>query len=141
MTEVNSHKELEEIINLLKENELPFEDIGSSNIRFSVIKKGGAIIACGGLEVFDKVALLRSVAVKDGFKKQGLGSQLTEALLDEAAKNKIEAVYLLTTTAVDYFERKGFSMILKKEAPDAIKSSSEFSELCPDSAVFMRKKI
>ncbi len=141
MTKVKSLQDLEEIVNLLKENALPFDDIGSSDIQFSVIKSEGELIACGGLEIFDEVALLRSVAIKDGFKSRGIGAKIVELLLTEAKRNKVKSVYLLTTTAVNYFERKGFSVILREEAPGSIKNSSEFSELCPDSAVCMRKEI
>ena len=48
-----------------------------------------------------------------------------------------DAVYL-TTTAEGYFARHGFGAIDRATVPPAIRSSAEFSTLCPTTAVVMR---
>ena len=47
-------------------------------------------------------------------------------------------MYLLTTTAEDYFPRFGFEVIDRSEADERLKESAEFRGACPDSAVCMR---
>lgn len=129
------------IKDLLGENKLPNEDVGVSDINFYIIKKDDQVIGCAGLEFFSEKALLRSVAVKDGYKGKGHGSQLTNSLLALAKTMSVKEIYLLTTTAKDYFESKGFTVIAREEAPVSIKNSTEFADLCPDSSILMRKKI
>ncbi|RNC79341.1 MAG: GNAT family N-acetyltransferase [Balneola sp.] len=141
MINTSSIKDLKSIKQLLKQNNLPFEDVGVSEIRFLTIKRDQEIIACGGLEFFEEIALLRSVSVREGYKNEGLGSKLTQMLMDEAERMGAKTVYLLTTTALEYFKRKGFVVVTREEAPVEIQTSVEFSKLCPDSAALMRKKI
>ncbi|MEQ8534295.1 MAG: tyrosine protein phosphatase, partial [Imperialibacter sp.] len=60
---------------------------------------------------------------------------------NDAARNGITELYLLTTTASKFFERIGYKVADRNTAPDAIKNTSEFSDLCPSSAVFMHKAL
>ena len=46
-------------------------------------------------------------------------------------------VYLLTTTAEDYFPRFGFARTTREAVPPALKSSAEFTSACPESAAVM----
>jgi amino-acid N-acetyltransferase len=46
----------------------------------------------------------------------------------------LRAVYLLTTTAADYFRRFGFEDARRDEAPAVLQRSSEFASVCPASA-------
>jgi N-acetylglutamate synthase-like GNAT family acetyltransferase len=50
-------------------------------------------------------------------------------------------LYLLTTDADAYFDRHGFAVIDRDEAPAAIKSTQQFAELCPDSAIVMHRRV
>ena len=47
------------------------------------------------------------------------------------------ALYLLTTTAPDYFRRLGFRALARRHAPAALRESAEFRGACPDSALLM----
>lgn len=59
--------------------------------------------------------------------------------MDLARTHGIKSVYLLTTTAADYFPRMGFARIERDEVPVAVQQSTEFRTLCPASAVAMRR--
>jgi amino-acid N-acetyltransferase len=50
-------------------------------------------------------------------------------------------VYLLTTTAADYFRRRGYEPVDRDALPPAIRSTEEAARLCPASAACLRKKI
>ncbi|WP_228434553.1 hypothetical protein [Natrarchaeobaculum aegyptiacum] len=51
----------------------------------------------------------------------------------------VDALYLLTTTAVDFFAARGYDEIDRADAPDAIRNTTEFADLCPSSATCMRR--
>ena len=94
-----------------------------------------------GLEVHGSDGLLRSLAVDSDAQRHGCGSSLYNQLEKHAESIGIKALYLLTETAEDYFEKKGFKSIARELASDSIKQTKEFSGLCPDSATLMRKSI
>jgi amino-acid N-acetyltransferase len=50
----------------------------------------------------------------------------------------VTAIYLLTTTAADFFPRFGFRKIDRKEMDPALERSTELRGACPASAVAMR---
>jgi amino-acid N-acetyltransferase len=50
-------------------------------------------------------------------------------------------VFLLTTTAENYFPRFGFACVGRDEVSESVKCSMEFQVACPASAVVMRKTL
>jgi amino-acid N-acetyltransferase len=50
-------------------------------------------------------------------------------------------MYLLTTTAETFFERRGYRRVDRTEAPQAIQTTVEFASLCPASSAFMIKRL
>ena len=72
---------------------------------FIVAEREGELIGVAGLEVYGASALLRSVAVEDGWRGSGVGKALIDRALDQARQAGIEDVFLLTTTAERYFPR------------------------------------
>ena len=70
---------------------------------------------------------------------RGLG--IAEALFDRVKNQAIEEgkkhLFLLTTTASEYFARLGFQIIDRSEVPDEVKYTAQFSSICPTSAVVM----
>ena len=71
----------------------------------------------------------------------GLGGRLTAAAIEEAQRLQLPALYLLTTTAEEFFPRFGFERITSHEVPDSVKQSIEFREACCASAVVMLKRL
>ena len=106
--------------------------------QFWVAEDGGSVVGVAGLEVYGTAALLRSVAVDPAWRGTGLGRLVTERALDDARSAGATEVFLLTTTAEDYFPRVGFAAVARECVPDALMASEEFRGACPASAVVMR---
>ena len=102
---------------------------------FVVLEENGSIVAAAGIEVYGEDGLLRSVVVDPTLRGTGLGRSLTEDRLAWAREHRLRAVYLLTTTADAFFAHLGFDRVERDSVPSSIRRSSEFAELCPDSAV------
>jgi amino-acid N-acetyltransferase len=75
-----------------------------------------------GLELFGSVALLRSLVVS------------------ERARG-VHTIYLLTTTAEKFFQRRGFARTDRASAPPAIRATREFAGICPASSAFMSRAL
>ncbi|MDH4037471.1 MAG: arsenic resistance N-acetyltransferase ArsN2 [Candidatus Krumholzibacteria bacterium] len=106
-----------------------------------ISRSRGKIIGCAALEIYAASALLRSVAVDAGWQARGLGAELVEKAMRLAQSRQVNEMFLLTTTAAEYFERHGFARCAREEAPQAMQRSLEFTALCPASAVCMRRTI
>ena len=78
---------------------------------FLVIEKDGQIIGAGAVHVlWEDLAEVRTVAVFPEFKKQGVGSQLLEALLQKAKDLGVKRVFCLTFET-KFFTKHGFEEI------------------------------
>ncbi len=126
---------------LLSSEHLPVEDIDKTLSHFFVAKEDAAIMAVIGLEVYGTAGLLRSIATDPAHRNKGIASMLVLELINYAKQKGIQEVFLLTETAETFFAKKGFIGIRRDEVPIAIKKSSEFSHLCPSSAILMKKEI
>jgi len=122
--------------------ELPYKDITPDHLRhFWVMRDGPKLAGVVGLEVFEGVGLLRSLAVQEAYRGQGVGSQLTRVAEGYARSQGVKALYLLTTTAPDFFARHGYQRTDRAAAPTPLQGTAEFQSLCPDSAVCMVKEL
>lgn len=124
---------------LLAGNDLPTADLDGKLDCLYVCESGGEQVGVGGLERYGDVALLRSVAVEASARGDGYGTELCRELLERARASGVDEVYLLTTTAEGFFERLGFEPTDRAAVPDPIRGTSEFSDLCPSTAVAMRR--
>lgn len=131
----------EAIVAQLAANELPTADVPDRIDEFSIFEVEGDPIGAGALVPYDDVALLRSVVIDAEVRNQGFGTICCRRLLDTAAAEGIEAVYLLTTTAEAFFEELGFGAVPREAVPVPIRESRLFSELCPTSATAMRYRV
>lgn len=122
---------------LLKASNLPADDLDYKKDLLVGYYEGDELVGTGGLEVYGKHALLRSLSVKMGIRGKAVGSTITEYLLAEARKQKLEAVYLLTETAHGFFLKKGFIDAPRDSVPEEVKRSEEFAKLCSASAAVM----
>ncbi|HEX4575140.1 MAG TPA: arsenic resistance N-acetyltransferase ArsN2 [Gemmatimonadales bacterium] len=133
--------DLPAIFDLLDRSKLPragLEDHVGSTL---VARAGKRILGSAALEVYGNAALLRSVAVADEFRGQGLGQVLTAAALDLARRRGVRIVYLLTETAADFFAKLGFRPIARSDVEQAVLASTEFSGACPASADVMARSL
>lgn len=126
---------------LLKNSDLPCEDIDEHIEHFLLAEMDNEIIGAIGLEKFSQSALLRSFVVDRPYRKSGIGKILLCSLLEDALSKQIETLYLLTTTAQTYFEKNGFQTVHRDSLPIEIKNTKEFKSLCPVSAICMSKEL
>jgi amino-acid N-acetyltransferase len=102
-----------------------------------VARADGRVVACAALEVHGDGALLRSVAVDGALRGTGLGQRVVRAALALAHARGVRSVYLLTTTAAQFFPRFGFRPVARDAVPDGVRRSVEFRSACPASAEAM----
>ena len=132
----------EQIRALLVETKLPAESVDNDVTAFYIAENGGRIIGIAGFELYGGDALLRSVAIRPGLQRQGIGSAIVDRMLDEARRKEIRRVILLTETAKHFFLRKGFAVVDRSEIKnEELRKSSEFTYACPTSAVCMLMEI
>lgn len=130
--------DLDAIKALLTASDLPTAGVDDHWKTFIVAKEGDKVVACGGAEAYQFVALIRSVVVEPGHRSSGLGRRIVRQLLDRLASRGLREFYLLTTTAEEYFRKRGFKTIDRDEVHPQLLSSREFQDACPESATCMR---
>jgi N-acetylglutamate synthase-like GNAT family acetyltransferase len=130
--------ELSAVLALLAEASLPTEEVAEHFADFLVARAEGKVVGSVGIERYGPSALLRSLAVVPEYRGHGLGTALTERALDDARQQGVQRVFLLTTTAADFFPGFGFKRIHREEADSAVQDSMEFRTACCASAVCMR---
>ena len=136
-----TNADLPAVEKLLSTSDLPLDGVKDNFSNFVVAEDDGEIAGAIGLEEFGAVALLRSAVVSPEHRGSGVGRRLVEHLLEGAEVAGIEELYLLTTTADQYFPRFGFTRTTRSAVPDAVKASAEFQGACPDTAVVMTRRV
>lgn len=122
---------------LLSASGLPLEGVREALPNFVLAERDSALIGVAGLEVCCDNALLRSVAVSNEWRSHGVGRALVARVIADAEARGIRALYLLTTTAEQYFPSFGFRTISRDEVPDDVGATAEFKGACPASATVM----
>ena len=133
--------DLDRVEQLLAANDLPTADVRADAPRFYVARADGAPIGVGGLELHGDAGLLRSIVVADSHRGRGYGTAICAALEACAEQADVETLYLLTTTAIDFFGNRGYAVVDRAAVPERLRSSRQFADLCPDSATCMRKSL
>ena len=132
---------------LLESSGLPTADLDAARpslfvcVGESARRESERRIGVAGLEVNGNAGLLRSVAVEQSARGRGCGNSICEKLLGRARNRDLDAVYLLTTTAAGFFADLGFETVERENVPEAIRSTAEFSDICPTSATCMKKTL
>jgi amino-acid N-acetyltransferase len=123
---------------LIAAGDLPTDDLDDPSIALiGAFDDGGALVGVVGLQSCgDEAALLRSLAVAPAYRSRGLGGRLCARVVELAGDRPL---WLLTTTAQDYFVRHGFVAVARDEVPDAIRATAQFTSLCPSTAIVMRR--
>ena len=138
ITEASSD-DLRDILDLLSKVQLPHDGV-IENVRAFLVARdeSSRLIATIGLERHGNTALLRSAAVAPEYQGWGIGSQLTEQLLQRATNDGVERVVLLTSTASDFFARRfGFCETSRTLFDTELAQSSEWNLPRCSSAVCM----
>ena len=130
-----------QVLALLSLANLPISDIGE-NVGFFSLEIDSEIIGTVGLETNGKIGLLRSLSVLESQKGKGYGLLIVQNLEAYVKTKNINKLYLLTTTAKEFFEKKfNYEVIERVNVPIEIQSSQQFALVCPLSAVVMKKEI
>lgn len=129
-----------EIVTLLVECELPYSDIVAGKQNFIVAEIDSKTIGCAGFEAYNENGLFRSLAVKPLYRKIGIAQTLTDKALILGEEQGVKHFFLLTTTADSYFKKLGWIAIDRISVPDAIRSTEEFSSICPSTSTCMANK-
>lgn len=78
---------------------------------FWVAEEDGQVLGCGALHVmWEDLAELRTVAVREDCQGRGIGHRIVARLLDAAREVGVRRVFVLTF-AVDFFAKHGFAEI------------------------------
>jgi amino-acid N-acetyltransferase len=84
---------------------------------FTVVTQGGELLGCGALHFYSPtLGEIRSLAVHERAKTQGVGRTLVEALIEEAQEYQLEAVFAFTYV-VEFFQKVGFHDVERGALP------------------------
>ena len=135
--------DLSAIESLLRANNLPVADISKAPIGRFLVTEGasGSVIGIGGLEQLGSSVLLRSLAVAPEVRGIGIARALIARLEDIARSRARQDVWLLTTTAEQFFERAGYLLVNREDVPSEVRFCEQFASLCPSTASCMRKRL
>jgi len=78
---------------------------------FIVAEQDGVLVGCGALHIlWEDLAEVRTVAVKENLHKQGIGHKILEAIIQRASEVGVEKIFCLTFQT-EFFGRHGFEVI------------------------------
>lgn len=126
-----------DFLSALTDDVLPVDDLNDEQQFFFVSEAG----AYGGFALLGSHALLRSIVVPSSVRGTGEGRRVVEALCQEAAEMGASTAWLLTTATADFFSSCGFEQASRDVAPLAIRTTKQFSGICPGSASLMHRSL
>lgn len=130
------------IMALLEDAGLPTADLTEDLLdHFFFVGPRTAPSGMIGLELYGGDALLRSLVVAPDCRAAGAGTALVAHVENHARTQGVTSIYLLTNTAEPFFARLGYERRERYDAPSAIKSTQEFSKICPATSAFMMKRL
>jgi len=84
---------------------------------FTVVTAGGDLLGCGALHFYSPtIGEIRSLAVHQRAKTQGVGRRLVEALVQEAQEYELDAAFAFTYV-VEFFRKVGFHVVERGVLP------------------------
>ena len=93
---------------LNKETVMLYEDVQEFTV---AVDDGGVVVGCGALHVlWEDLAEVRTVAVLDHVKGQGVGHKILETIIERAKALGVERIFCLTFETA-FFSRHGFEEI------------------------------
>ena len=131
------------VVALLTAADLPTQDMDDNLLSGFLVARDehGELVGAVGLEVHGADGLLRSLVVAPAARGSGLGAELVAAVESAACTHGVRTLFLLTTTAPDFFPRVGYEVGDRSRVPPAIAATTEFATICPSSAVMLSKRL
>jgi len=107
---------------------------------YTVLVRDGAVIACAALHVEqdNKYAELACLVVDENYQKLGKGEELFLYIEEQAIKQGIEKLYILTTQAAHWFLERGF---IEADVNDLPVSLQEFYNYQRNSKVLIESLV
>ena len=138
-----SEKDYGEVIALLEAASLPTEDLERSSMAHFLLAHDGSgnVIGAIGVEHYGRDALLRSLVVAPEYRNRKLGTQLVADLEARCRSLVVANLFLLTTSARNFFSSQGYQAIGRESIPAKLLAAAEFTRLCPGSATCMTKSL
>ena len=96
------------------------------------------IIGCSGIEIYEHMGFLRSLAVKSTSQGQGIGQKRVSSVEKLAYDLDIRQLYLLIETAKPFFYKIGYQKIPRSSTDIQIQQTHEFTTLCPSTPVMVK---
>ncbi len=122
---ISDAKKIHELINYYAKKELmlyrSLNDIYENIRDFSIYegRKGEVLGTCALHIGWEGMGEIRSLAVKQGYAKKGIGKALVEGIFREASEFGIKSIFVLTYIP-DFFKKIGFKEIDKKKLPQKV---------------------
>lgn len=121
---VKDARKIQQIVNHFADKELmlalSLNEIFDSLRDFTIIEKEGEIIGAGALHImWEDLAEIRSLAVKETYQRKGYAGQLVERLISEAKEFKFEKIFVFTYQK-KFFKKFGFEQIDKNRLPHKV---------------------
>jgi amino-acid N-acetyltransferase len=120
----------DEIKIFLKRFKLPAGGIEPHLQNFIMVKCEDGLVGTLGLEIYDKLGVLRSFAVEPESRGLGIGQEMYGQMLEHVRSLGLTDLYLLTTSAELYFAKRGFEKVERKGTPPVLGKSIEFKSAC-----------
>ena len=130
--------DLEDVAALLSEAELPPLESSQLLSDLIVAVEDRGVVGSVGLEVYGRSGLLRSMVIAPDKRAKGIGRELFRSLLARANELGLKELFLLTESATGFFDKLGFAALPRERAPDVIRDSRAYRELCPETVTLMR---
>jgi amino-acid N-acetyltransferase len=87
---------------------------------FLVAERDGRVVGCAAVELtWRNLAEIKSLAVEEACRGQGIGRHLVDASLDEARRLRLDRVFALTRERA-FFEKAGFREVEKDSLPHKV---------------------
>ena len=119
---------------------LPVADLAAEHLAFAAAD-GERVTGMIGIELHGHIGLLRSLVIAEDARSEGLGRKLVAFLEAAAREDGIAELWLLTTDAAPYFAQLGYETRERSDAPEGIRGTAEFADLCPGDATLMCKPL
>ncbi len=101
----------------------------------------GTPLGFGGFQRVGDAALIRSIIVEKDNRRAKIGKNLVALLLHRALQAGAKTAWLLTEEAAPFFEKAGFKIKPRDEAPASILATRQAAQLCPQNATLLARKI
>ena len=126
---------------LLDSERLPSSDLATGGVALIAARSQGRLAGCIGIEPHGDAGIIRSLAVAPEYRGRGIARSLVSRAEALAWGRGVRRLYLLTEGAAEFWRKAGYSVVLRSEAPAAIRASAEFASLCSPSATCMERPL